>query len=153
MRTLSIRQPWAWLILRPDLTDPAARAKALASKQMKRVENRDWTTAYRGRFLIHAGSQMVKRDFWETADYLRTELGIELPHPVELQLGGIVGAATLVEVVTELDDPFFVGPHGWLLEDARPLPFVPFKGQLGWFNVPREVVMKGVQGGGDEPKA
>lgn len=128
MRTLSIRQPWAWLIVNGH----------------KHVENRDWSTPYRGRFLVHAGSQMVRRDYWATVEQLKAELGIEVPHFLELPFGGIVGAATLTDVVTAMDDPFFVGPYGFVLKDAKPLPLVPYKGTLGWFDVPRDVVMAGV---------
>lgn len=131
MRTLSIRQPWAWLIVNGH----------------KPVENREWTTPYRGRFLVHAGSQMVRRDYWDTVEQLRAEMGIEVPHFLELPFGGIVGAATLVDVVTEMDNRFFVGPYGFVLENAKPLPLVPCKGQLRWFDVPRDVVMAGVQHG------
>jgi hypothetical protein len=38
MKELSIRQPWAWLIIAGH----------------KDVENRSWTTTYRGPLLIHA---------------------------------------------------------------------------------------------------
>lgn len=30
--TLSIRQPWAWLIVRPDITDPRERAAAVLAQ-------------------------------------------------------------------------------------------------------------------------
>lgn len=142
MRTLSIRQPWCWLILRPDLTSPAARAEALAKHHMKPVENRSWATDYRGDFLIHAGVSLVQRDFRETAEELGELLGIQLPpfdHP-QMQRGGIVGMATLVDCVVDHPSPFFVGEFGLVLENARPLPFVPWKGQLNWFDVPREAV-------------
>lgn len=124
MRTLSIRQPWAWLIVNGH----------------KPVENREWSTEYRGRFLVHAGQHLVQRDYWRQCDEIKAQLGIEVPHFLELERGGIVGAATLVEIVTEHPSPFFTGPHGWVLKDARPLPFVEFKGQLNWFDVPRSLV-------------
>ena len=43
-KVLSIRQPWAWLILHGG----------------KDVENRNWATKVRGRVLIHAGSTMTR---------------------------------------------------------------------------------------------
>ena len=55
MKALSIRQPWAWLIVRPDLTDPAKRAAAFAAGEIKDIENRTWATKHRGPFLVHAG--------------------------------------------------------------------------------------------------
>lgn len=140
MRTLSIRQPWAWLITRPDLVDSEERARALASGLLKTIENRDWSTDFRGRFLIHASQRMVQREYWQLYEDLQAQLGIELPHFLELDLGGIVGAATLVDVVTEHPSAWFVGPFGWVLRDARPLPFVEFKGQLNWFDVPRSLI-------------
>jgi hypothetical protein len=143
MRTLSIRQPWCWLITRPDLTTAEARAEALARDLMKTVENRDWSTGWRGDFLIHAGVGLVQRDYIECAEYLEEEFGIKLPDfrdQTQVPRGGIVGMATLVDCVTDHPSRFFMGPHGLVLENARPLPFVPWKGQLSWFDVPRSAV-------------
>lgn len=124
MRTLSIRQPWAWLICQGHKT----------------IENRDWSTDYRGPFQIHAGAGIVQRDYRELAARLDAELGILVPPFTDLERmprGGIVGVATLTGIVTDSEDPFFFGPFGWTLADATPLPFVPWKGQLGWFDTPR----------------
>ena len=44
MRALSIRQPWAWLIVNGH----------------KDIENRSWRTKYRGPFLVHAGLKVEK---------------------------------------------------------------------------------------------
>lgn len=143
MRTLSIRQPWCWLITRPDLTTPAERIAALENDVMKRVENRDWPTAYRGEFLIHAGAGLVQRDYIECAAYLLDEMGIELPDfrdQQQVPRGGIVGITTLIDCVTDYPSRFFMGPHAFVLQDSQPLPFVPWKGQLGWFDVPRTAV-------------
>lgn len=143
MRTLSIRQPLVLLITRPDLKTPAERAEALARDLMKPVENRDWATPWRGEFLIHAGVGLVQRDYIECATYLRDEMGIELPDfrdQQQVPRCGIVGVATLVDCVVDHPSRFFTGPHGLVLANARPLPFVPWKGQLGWFDVPRSAV-------------
>ena len=50
MKALSIRQPWAWMIL-------------YAGKD---IENREWPTRFRGRVLIHASKGMT-HDEWEDA--------------------------------------------------------------------------------------
>jgi hypothetical protein len=123
MRTLSIRQPWAWLITNGHMP----------------LANRDESTDFRGRFLVHAGLHMVQRDYWATADRLKAEMHIEVPHFLELPRGGIVGAATLVDVVTEHDSPFFLGPIGFVLKQAVSIPFVEVTGQRGWFSTPRAV--------------
>lgn len=129
MRTLSIRQPWAWLIVQGHKT----------------IENRDWSTGYRGEFLIHAGAGIVQRDYREIAAHLDAELGILVPPFTDLDRvprGGIVGVATLTGIVTESDDPFFMGPYGWTLTNATPLHFIAAKGQLGWFDHPRPDALK-----------
>lgn len=120
MKALSIRQPWAWLILNAG----------------KDVENRDWPTRFRGRFLIHASKGMT-RDEYEDADSLLAVVrpAIELPPFEALERGGIVGTAMLVGCVTESPSPWFFGKHGFELRDAMPLPFRPYKGALGFFEV------------------
>lgn len=55
---------------------------------------------------------------------------------VEPREDGIVGVASIVDCITRMNSSWFHGPFGFLLEDARPLPLVPFRGQLGFFHVP-----------------
>lgn len=120
---LSIRQPWAWLIVNGH----------------KDVENRDWPTSYLGAVLIHASKTRDLEGYGQALQICEL-LGITLPPLDDLPKGGIVGEATLHDCVTECDSPWFVGEHGFLLRDARPLPFVPFRGRLGFFNVKTEVL-------------
>lgn len=92
----------------------------------KDVENRDWPTKGRGWFLIHAGVSKSE---------------IDKSDPVEMNAprGGIVGAARIIDCVTEMDSPWFFGRYGFVLRDAFPIPLVACKGQLGFFPVPPEV--------------
>lgn len=125
MRTLSIRQPWAWLIVNGH----------------KDIENRDWSTPYRGRILVHASKGMTKAE-WE--DGIATALHAGVSKEVlrdgclfdQLQRGGIVGAVDIVDCIQESESPWFFGAHGFLLRSANPVPFTPWKGQLGFFDVP-----------------
>ncbi|MFG1376110.1 ASCH domain-containing protein [Xanthobacter autotrophicus] len=119
MKALSIRQPWAWCILHGG----------------KPVENRSWWTSYRGPILIHAAKGMT-RDEYEDASDFAAGLGVTLPPAEELPRGGIVGRARLVDCVREHDSPWFFGKWGFLLAEPEPLPFTPFKGALGIFDVP-----------------
>ena len=57
----------------------------------------------------------------------------DVPPRKQLPRGGIVGQATIVDCVTDYDSDFFVGPYGFVLEDAQALPFLPCKGRLGLF--------------------
>lgn len=60
---------------------------------------------------------------------------IDLPLPAGFERGGIVGKANLHDVVKESSSPWFFGPVGFCLGDAKPLPFVPMAGKLGFFEV------------------
>ncbi|NSX15008.1 ASCH domain-containing protein [Cupriavidus taiwanensis] len=134
MKALSIRQPWAWLIVNGH----------------KDVENRTWPTRHRGRFLIHASQGMTRREYEEVEEYvdginlehLMQRTGkprIVVPPPETLARGGIVGEARLFSCVPSIDRQsvwHMPGHYGFQLADAKPLPFVPIKGKLGFFEVP-----------------
>ncbi|HEY3434284.1 MAG TPA: ASCH domain-containing protein [Solirubrobacterales bacterium] len=135
MKALSIRQPWAWLIVRPDLIDAEARAQAWRDRQIKDVENRNWNTRFRGVFLVHASNGMSKAEYAFAHQYA-AERGVALPVPEQLQRGGVIGRVTLDEVAGEsCASPWFMGRYGFLLRDASPLRFTPMKGRLGFFEV------------------
>lgn len=114
MKALSIQQPWAWLIVNGH----------------KDIENRDWPTKGRGRFLVHAGKKLDK----QSLEYLKEEYP-DLPWPEMFDLGGIVGEAHIVDCVTQSASPWFCGTYGFVIRDAMPLPFRPYRGQLGFFEV------------------
>lgn len=64
---------------------------------------------------------------------------IHLPDAGELPHGGIVGRATLAGCVTRSTSVWFFGVFGFELRDAEPLPFIPLRGQLNFFDVPDDV--------------
>ncbi|WP_420213466.1 ASCH domain-containing protein (plasmid) [Burkholderia aenigmatica] len=126
MKALSIRQPWAWLI----------------AAGHKDIENRTWRTHYRGALLIHASAGMTRREYLDVCAYLDIEIGgIQLPGQKAMERGGIVGIADLFDCVPPADrtSPWHMaGCHGFALRNARQLPFIPYKGQRGIFDVPRK---------------
>ena len=73
MKVLTIKQPWATLIMQGD----------------KRFEFRSWQTKYRGDLLIHAGKGIDKDAMKRLAKYL----------PDEIPLGKILGKVTLVDCI------------------------------------------------------
>lgn len=111
MKAISIRQPWCHHILYDG----------------KDVENRNWPTKFRGQVLIHASKGFDAED--------RPEV-----QRLNMPLGGIVGIMEIVDCVSDMDSDWFFGPYGFVIRNARPLTFVPFKGALGFFNVPDEAV-------------
>lgn len=123
MLALSIRQPWANLIL-------------LAGKD---IENRAWPTNVRGRILIHASKGCTRQEFADAIEFaqscIRRRIVADL---ATIPRGGIVGSVEIVDCVSSSDSPWFVGPFGFVLRDPQPLPLppLPWRGQLGLFDVP-----------------
>jgi hypothetical protein len=130
MKALSVRAPWWWAILHG-----------------KPVENREWFTSQRGRILLHA-SKFWKfdevQDDWRDVVYMAEKDGLTLPPmgkeetSAMREAGGcIVGSVEIVDCVTAHPSAFFVGKYGFVLRNpvAIPIP-VPFKGALGFFDVP-----------------
>lgn len=116
MKALSIRQPWAWLILNAG----------------KDIENRNWQTKLRGRVLIHASKGMTRAEY-ENAECVANSVLIP---PFEiLERGGIVGSVEIVDCVTDSESPWFFGPYGFVLRDPQIIPFMAYKGQLSFFDV------------------
>ena len=73
MKVLTIKQPWATLIMQGD----------------KRFEFRSWQTKYRGDLLIHAGKGIDKEAMKRLEKYL----------PEELPYGKILGKVKLVDCI------------------------------------------------------
>lgn len=117
MKTLSIRQPWAWLIVNGH----------------KDIENRQWHTNFRGPVLIHAGKAMTKAEYADCLD-VAEHVGVTIPAFADLQRGGIVGVAEIVGCVRESTSPWFFGDYGFQIANAKPLDFVARGGTLGFFD-------------------
>lgn len=130
---LSVRQPYAYWLLYPERF-------IQAGIRPKTIENRDWATKYRGLLLIHTGVTFEHDaiDTWVSRCP-------ELEHVIPLDeraytKGAIVGVAELVDVVHQSDDPWFIGPYGFVFANARPLEPIPYRGHLKLFPVPGSLV-------------
>lgn len=77
MKVLTIKQPWASLII----------------NGYKRYEFRSWKTNYRGKILIHAGKSLEKDMVLRFKDY-----------NLEYELGAIIGEARLVDCILVDED-------------------------------------------------
>lgn len=111
---LSVRQPWAWLIV----------------NGYKNVENRNWPTNCRGWFGVHASKTFDRDGYW----WVLSEFPqIEMPASNSFALGGIVGRARITDCVEDLDSPWFSGRYGFVLAEPEPLPFLACHGRLGFF--------------------
>jgi hypothetical protein len=118
---LSVRQPWAWLILHGG----------------KDVENRTWVTKVRGPILIHASAGMTREEYEYArrfADFVNGHT-CRFPAIDELQLGGIVGSVEIVDCVPWSRSLWHEdGLTGFVLRSPKVLPFAPCKGRLGFFH-------------------
>lgn len=140
MIALSILQPWAWLIVRPDITDPEERARAYLDGLIKDIENRTWSTRFRGTIFVHAGKKISKRQHDEDREYFAEFYDIVLPEFTDIPIGGIVGKVDITDCVLKSGSRWKQdGSFGFVLANAQPLPFTPYRGQLGFFPVDASV--------------
>lgn len=124
MKALSIRQPWAWLIIHGD----------------KDIENRTWHTKFRGRFLVHAAQGMTRREWSDAVVFCNEHRLVLPPHWSQLQRGGIIGSVELTDSVDTSTSPWYMGEKGFVLSNPKPWAFTPLKGRLGFFDVPAGVL-------------
>jgi len=125
MKALSVRQPWAWLLVNGH----------------KDIENRSWQNSFRGPLLIHAGKAMTQTEYLDVLDFLASKERLQhladmLPAPADLERGGIVGSVEVIGCFNDHPSPWFMGEYGFLVRNQKPLPFRPFAGMLGLFEVP-----------------
>lgn len=122
LRALSIKQPWAWLIV----------------NGFKDIENRDNLKNFTGDFLVHAGASydydwILKFNRTIDSIFFLGRIKLVQQNKGLIQSGGIIGYATITGFVEKSDSPWFVGKYGLLIKDAKPLPFTPCKGKLSFF--------------------
>lgn len=124
MKALSIRQPWAELIIRGN----------------QKMEIRPWNTNYRGYFLIHASKKIEEEAARKYGLYAK-----------RLETGAIIGYANLADVVVYGGPEEFMRDknlhltlkekekypvYGFILIDVRRIKPVKYKGRLGFFDIP-----------------
>ena len=125
MKALTIKQPWATLIM----------------QQNKRYEFRSWKTNFRGEFLIHAGKTIDKEAVKRLKKYL----------PEELPTGKILGKVTLTDCIP-MSDAFakmlaaensdiytshsFSNNYGFKIENVQVFDnTIESKCQMGFWNI------------------
>jgi hypothetical protein len=113
---LSVWQPWPHLLV----------------TGVKDVENRGWSTTYRGRLWIHA-SQRFDRDAYRA---LRAA-GVDLPDLDRLPRGALVGAVELVGCVRDAHSQWAEpGQWHWQMVQARELARpIPMRGRQRLFPI------------------
>lgn len=135
-RALSVIQPWAWLLLRPDLVGADVRAAARARGLIKDVENRGWSTDVRGWVLVHASATKLAKWDWASAALFAAKRGVDLPLQGELPRGAYVGAMRIDGCEPHLRSRWFTGDGwGFVVGDARAFAEPIYAaGTLGFFD-------------------
>jgi hypothetical protein len=143
MKTISICQPWHWIIMNGDLLQKH-------SIPPKLIENRTWTTLYRGPALLRAGN--FDNEFFERKELVKAYVTYNLGRVVsdkdakklfeimpknkaDYVSGGVAGQCKIVDVLDwHADAPWKVWEqYGLVLSDIEPLPFVATKGAFRLF--------------------
>jgi hypothetical protein len=96
VKAISIQQPWAWAILHAG----------------KDIENRSWSTTYRGDLAVHAT---------RIQEGAKLPAGVAAPAQAELLLGAVIGLVELADVVKQSSSRWFTGPLGFVLRNPRSL--------------------------------
>ncbi len=120
IRTLSIRQPWAWAIFNG-----------------KNIENRTWKLQ-KGLLLVHA-SKGFQRDEWKAAVAFCHYNGLVIPPKDELVFGAVIGAVEVRNCDYSLEGDGQWGlPNHYHAQLENPRLFkvpIPCEGSLGLFFV------------------
>lgn len=125
MKVLSIKEPWASLIM----------------NGTKKIETRSWKTKYRGEIYIHASLSKAK--------ITKPEV-YELIKDMNFKCGYIICKCNLVECIYMTDEyvndmktnhyeeyicgHYEVGRYAWIVEDVRVIEPIEAKGKLGLWN-------------------
>lgn len=127
MKALSIQQPWPYAIFHLG----------------KNVENRTWQLRMQVPFdcLIHAGKTF---DLDSLQVLAAQGYAIQRSECVQGALLGLVTiTGCIVRPRTEAEHLWFCGPFGFTLANARLFEKpIPFKGRLGFFDVPDELLQQ-----------
>jgi hypothetical protein len=119
MKALSIRQPWAWLIV----------------NGYKDIENRSRQTKFRGRIYIHAGKRFDDNALLWLMDRGLESIKTLIPDRQDIPRGAIVGEVDITDCVTRSSSVWFTGAYGFVLANPRAYDEpTPCRGALGFFN-------------------
>lgn len=121
-KALSIRQPWAWAIMNAG----------------KNIENRPRNFNYRGPICIHASKSVPPVAYLLACHEVTKITGRNHMPPLltdDFPRGGIIGTAEIVDCVTASGSPWFFGPFGLVLQNIKPVDFIPIRGALGLFDL------------------
>ncbi len=131
MKAISLRPPWGWLMLHgpKELEYP------------KDFENRNWPSTFTGRIVIHQSKRWDTEGMEAIAGIDDESWGLIVQNMPAARAYGLLGESTFAEQVTKATSKWFFGRYAWPV--SEPLAYakpIPYRGRLGIFEVPDEVV-------------
>ncbi len=116
MKAISIKQPWASLIV----------------EGIKDIENRNWSAYHRGLLYIHTGkgfdlqgAKLVSELYPEYKEYIEQSKRLR---------GGIIGHVNMLDCVMAHHSEWFHGKYGFVFTCPQKIDYHPLKGQLSIFD-------------------
>lgn len=119
MKCISIKQPWASLIL----------------EGIKPVENRTRPWNHKGPVAIHTGKTFDYEGFTSVIRGCSDNV-YQIAYDSQELIGGIIGSVKMIDCVKDHDSDYFFGPYGYVFENPKKIDLIPWKGQQGIMNIP-----------------
>lgn len=118
IKTLSVKQPWAWAI----------------ANGLKTIETRKWCPNYRGDILIQAGLKADKLFLdWLVEQRGNGILG-EIEYGKAIAIAELLACRPMVKADEEFAlCPVYPGAYAWVLSNVRKIKPYPVKGRLGLY--------------------
>ena len=149
MKCLTVRQPWAWMIIHGGgFFEPLIDGNIQPGIRygFKNVENRKWKTQYRGALLIHAAKAEIDEDddYWIAMKMYyeanRDSPGRTRQLPDYCAYGAIIGRVNLVDIIRDSPSRWAFPDHWhWELDNPEPIQPIKYRGMPGLFNVPDDL--------------
>ena len=120
MRALTVRNPWAWAIIHAG----------------KDIENRTWSTSYRGPLVIHAAARLEAVEYQRVCSWMRQHVDVLAPAPDRLIGQALVGVVDLVDCVRDSASRWAMPDQWhWVLRDPRTCEPRLARGKLGLWTI------------------
>ena len=118
LKAITVRQPWAIIYAGKD------------------IENRNWSTKFRGRVAIHASKGLSKKQYEKEVDILiqRYNCKEEIPSYETAIRGAILGIVEIIDCVTSSQSKWFEGKYGFVLKNPQAIEPIYCRGSLSFWN-------------------
>lgn len=124
MKALSVKLPWAWLLIYGG----------------KDIENRDWFWLHSGETAIHCSKTIERGEYEAAKQFIQDrDLDVQLPSIEALKpfAGKIIGIVDIVGCVKQFQSRWFVGRFGFVCRSPKKLQQpIPCCGARGFWEIP-----------------